>query len=61
MSVEEWNAVININLNSMFNVTRNVIENMRAKNLVELFVLVLLTGLRGKWDNQITQLQKLVS
>ncbi len=26
MSLEEWNTVINVNLNSLFNVTRNVLE-----------------------------------
>ncbi len=31
MSADQWNAVINVNLNSMFNVTRNVIESMRTK------------------------------
>ena len=29
MSSDEWNAVINTNLNSAFNMTRNVIEKMR--------------------------------
>jgi len=32
MSVDQWEAVIKVNLNSMFNVTRNVIESMREKN-----------------------------
>ena len=32
MAPEEWNAVINTNLNSLFNICRNVIEKMRAKN-----------------------------
>ena len=39
MAPEDWSAVINTNLNSMFNITRSVIEKMRAKNLEELFPL----------------------
>ena len=31
MAPEDWSAVINTNLNSMFNITRSVIEKMRAK------------------------------
>ena len=31
MNPEEWNSVINTNLNSLFNICRNVIEKMRAK------------------------------
>ena len=30
LSPENWNAVINVNLTSMYNTTRNVIESMRA-------------------------------
>jgi len=33
MSADEWNAVINTNLNSCFNITRNVIEKMREKKI----------------------------
>jgi acetoacetyl-CoA reductase len=32
MSPENWSAVINVNLNSMFNTTRNVWESMRERN-----------------------------
>ncbi len=32
MSAEQWQKVINVNLNSVFNVTRAVIEGMRARN-----------------------------
>jgi acetoacetyl-CoA reductase len=31
LSVENWEAVIKVNLNSLFNVTRNVIESMRER------------------------------
>ena len=48
MSVEEWNAVININLNSMFNVTRNVIEPMRKKGFGRIVSLSSINGLRGQ-------------
>src|SRR5260370_11738635 len=30
MTLEQWNAVINTNLGSLFNMTRQVIEGMRA-------------------------------
>ena len=32
MSFEQWNEVINTNLNSLFNTTKNVIESMRERN-----------------------------
>jgi len=48
MSVEEWNAVININLNSMFNVTRNVIENMRAKKFGRIVSISSINGVKGQ-------------
>ena len=31
MTLDQWNAVINTNLGSLFNMTRNVIEGMRAR------------------------------
>jgi len=31
MTLEQWNAVINTNLGSLFNMTRQVIEGMRAR------------------------------
>jgi len=31
MTVEQWNSVINTNLGSLFNMTRQVIEGMRAR------------------------------
>jgi acetoacetyl-CoA reductase len=31
MTIDQWNAVINTNLGSLFNVTRQVIEGMRAR------------------------------
>ena len=32
MTLEQWNAVINTNLGSLFNMTRQVIEGMRREN-----------------------------
>ena len=32
MTLDQWNAVINTNLGSLFNMTRQVIEGMRARN-----------------------------
>jgi len=48
MSVEEWNAVININLNSMFNVTRNVIESMRKKGFGRIVSISSINGIKGQ-------------
>ena len=48
MSVEEWNAVININLNSMFNVTRNVIEQMRKKGFGRIVSISSINGVKGQ-------------
>ena len=48
MSVEEWNAVININLNSMFNVTRNVIESMRSKGFGRIVSISSINGVKGQ-------------
>ena len=31
MTLEQWTAVINTNLGSLFNMTRQVIEGMRAR------------------------------
>src|SRR3984885_358997 len=31
MTIEQWNSVINTNLGSLFNMTRQVIEGMRAR------------------------------
>src|SRR5450759_2705386 len=36
MTLEQWNAVINTNLGSLFNMTRQVIEGMRARKFVNI-------------------------
>ena len=48
MAPEEWNAVLNTNLNSLFNVCRNVIEKMRAKNFGRIVSLSSINGLKGQ-------------
>jgi acetoacetyl-CoA reductase len=48
MAVEEWNAVINTNLNSVFNVTRNVIEGMRKKSWGRIVNLSSVNGVKGQ-------------
>ena len=48
MAPEEWNAVINTNLNSLFNICRNVIEKMRVKNFGRIVSLSSINGLKGQ-------------
>jgi acetoacetyl-CoA reductase len=48
MAPEEWSAVINTNLNSMFNVTRSVIEKMRAKKFGRIISISSINGLKGQ-------------
>ena len=49
MSVENWNAVINVNLNSMFNVTRQVIESMREKGYGRIISISSVNGQVGQF------------
>jgi acetoacetyl-CoA reductase len=48
MTPEEWNAVIDTNLNSLFNICRNVIEKMRAKNYGRIVSISSINGLKGQ-------------
>jgi acetoacetyl-CoA reductase len=48
MSPEEWAAVINTNLNSMFNVTRCAIEKMRLKKFGRIISIGSINGLKGQ-------------
>jgi acetoacetyl-CoA reductase len=48
MNPEEWEAVINTNLNSLFNICRNVIEKMRAKNYGRIISISSINGLKGQ-------------
>ena len=48
MGQEDWSAVINTNLNSMFNITRSVIEKMRAKKFGRIISIGSINGLKGQ-------------
>ncbi|MFM7980821.1 MAG: SDR family NAD(P)-dependent oxidoreductase, partial [Candidatus Fonsibacter sp.] len=48
MNLEEWNAVINTNLNSLFNICRNTIEKMRANNFGRIISISSINGLKGQ-------------
>ena len=48
MAPEDWSAVINTNLNSMFNITRSVIEKMRAKKFGRIISISSINGLKGQ-------------
>jgi acetoacetyl-CoA reductase len=48
MSADEWNAVINTNLNSCFNITRNVIEKMREKKFGRIISISSINGIKGQ-------------
>ena len=48
MNPEEWNSVINTNLNSLFNVCRNVIEKMRAKGFGRIISISSINGIKGQ-------------
>jgi acetoacetyl-CoA reductase len=48
MNLEEWNAVINTNLNSIFNICRNTIEKMRANNFGRIISISSINGLKGQ-------------
>jgi acetoacetyl-CoA reductase len=49
MSVDEWLAVINTNLNSTFNVTRNVVEGMCERGWGRIVNLSSVNGQRGQF------------
>ncbi len=49
MPVENWNAVINVNLSSMFNTTRNVIESMREKGFGRIINISSVNGQVGQF------------
>ena len=48
MAPEDWSAVINTNLNSMFNINRCVIEKMRAKKFGRIISISSINGLKGQ-------------
>ena len=49
MKAEQWNEVINTNLNSVFNVTRPVIEGMRARQWGRIIQISSINGLKGQY------------
>src|SRR5512142_1950574 len=48
MTLEQWNAVINTNLGSLFNVTRPVIEGMRARKFGRIINVSSINGQKGQ-------------
>ena len=49
MSAEQWHEVINTNLNSVFNVTRPVIEGMRKRGWGRVIQISSINGLKGQY------------
>ena len=48
MSVEQWNAVINVNLNSVFNVTQPLIEGMMNRGYGRIINISSINGQKGQ-------------
>ena len=48
MSLEQWSAVINTNLNGLFNTTRNVIEGMRERKFGRIINISSINGQKGQ-------------
>jgi acetoacetyl-CoA reductase len=49
MQADQWNDVINTNLNSVFNVTRPVIEGMRERKWGRIIQISSINGLKGQY------------
>ena len=49
MSVEDWNAVINTNLNSLFNVTKQVVDQMAEKGWGRIVNISSVNGQKGQF------------
>src|SRR2546429_2311379 len=49
MTVDQWNAVINTNLGSLFNMTRQVIEGMRARRFGRVISISSINGQKGQF------------
>ena len=49
MTPEQWQAVINTNLGSLFNMTRNVIEGMRARKFGRVINISSINGQKGQF------------
>ena len=48
MTEEQWNEVIHVNLASIFNMTRNVIEGMRERNFGRIVNITSINGQKGQ-------------
>ncbi len=48
MTPEQWQAVIRTNLDGLFNLTRNVIEGMRARNFGRIIAISSVNGQKGQ-------------
>jgi acetoacetyl-CoA reductase len=49
MSLEQWNAVINTNLGSLFNMTRPIIEGMRSRKFGRVINISSINGQKGQF------------
>ncbi|MGO9357680.1 MAG: acetoacetyl-CoA reductase [Xanthobacteraceae bacterium] len=49
MTLEQWNAVINTNLGSLFNMTRHVIEGMRGRKFGRVINISSINGQKGQF------------
>ncbi len=49
MSLEQWQAVISTNLDSLFNMTRNVIEGMRSRGFGRIISISSINGQKGQF------------
>jgi len=49
MSLEQWNAVVTTNLGSLFNMTRHVIEGMRARKFGRIINISSINGQKGQF------------
>jgi len=49
MTTDQWHAVINTNLNSLFNMTRPVIEGMRARKFGRIINISSINGQKGQF------------
>lgn len=49
MTLEQWNAVINTNLGSLFNMTRQVIEGMRSRKFGRVISISSINGQKGQF------------
>ena len=49
MAPEQWRAVVSTNLDSLFNMTRNVIEGMRARNFGRIVSISSINGQKGQF------------